>query len=170
MTPARLVATGGLLVDVIMYVPHLPVRGGDVIASGSVVTTGGGFNVLAAARRQGLPVAYLGAHGTGRFGDQIRADLAAEGIEATRAPSPEDDSGFCIGLVDDGAERTYATRVGVEGRLTAAQVGELVLAPDDAVHLTGYDLAYPHGPVVGPWFAALPARHRTFFDPGPVVT
>ena len=123
--------------------------------------------MLAAASRQGLAAAYLGPHGTGRFGDQVRADLAAEGVAVTRAASPEGDSGFCIGLVDDAAERTYATRFGVEGRLTAAHLADLGLGPDDAVYLSGYDLAYAHGPVVGPWFAGLGAGHLTFFDPGP---
>ena len=169
MTGPRLVLVGGILVDVVMYVPHLPVPGGDVLASDAVVTTGGGFNVLAAASRQGLAAAYLGPHGKGRFGDQIRADLAAEGIAVTQPPSPDDDSGFCIGLVDSEAERTYATRFGVEGRLTRAHLPGLGLGPDDAVYLSGYDLAYPHGPVVGPWFADLDAAHVTFFDPGPVV-
>ena len=169
MSGSRLVMVGGILVDVVMYVPHLPVPGGDVLASDAVVTTGGGFNVLVAANRQGLPAAYLGPHGTGRFGDQVRADLTREGVAVTRAASAEGDSGFCIGLVDEAAERTYATRFGVEGRLTPAQLAGLALAPDDAVHLSGYDLAYPHGPVVGPWFAGLDAAHPTFFDPGPVV-
>ena len=169
MSAPRLVMVGGILVDVVMYVPHFPVAGGDVLAHDAVVTTGGGFNVLAAASRQGLPGAYLGPHGTGRFGDQVRADLAAEGIAVSRPPSLEDDSGFCIGLVDDAAERTYATRFGVEGRLSDAQLAEIRLEPDDAVYLSGYELAYPHGPVVGPWFTRLPARHTTFFDPGPVV-
>nr|WP_183341350.1 PfkB family carbohydrate kinase [Microlunatus antarcticus] len=160
---------GGMLVDVVMFVPHLPVPGGDVLATSALVTTGGGFNLLAAARRQGLPGAYLGPHGTGRFGDQIRADLAAEGITLGLPPSPEDDSGFCIGLVDGAAERTYATHPGVEGRLTSEQLDRTPLRPDDAVWLSGYDLAYAHGPVAARWFAGLPTTHRTFFDPGPIA-
>lgn len=169
MSDPRLVLVGGIIVDVVMYVPHFPVAGGDVLATDALVATGGGFNILAAASRQGLPGAYLGPHGTGRFGDQVRADLAAEGITVTAPPSPEGDSGFCIGLVDDAAERTYATRPGVEGGLTEALLSAVRLEPDDAVWLSGYDLAYAHGPVVTSWFAGLAATHRTFFDPGPVV-
>jgi sugar/nucleoside kinase (ribokinase family) len=169
MSEPRLVMIGGIIVDVVMYVPHFPVAGGDVLASDALVATGGGFNILAAARRQGLNGAYLGPHGAGRFGDQIRADLAAEGIAMGRPPSPEGDSGFCIGLVDSAAERTYATRPGVEGRLTEELLSTIRLEPDDALWLSGYDLAYAHGPVVAAWFARLPANHRTFFDPGPVV-
>ncbi|HEY0238861.1 MAG TPA: PfkB family carbohydrate kinase [Friedmanniella sp.] len=169
MSGPRLIMVGGILVDVVLYVPHLPLPGGDVLATDAVVTTGGGFNVLAAARRQGLAGAYLGLHGTGRFGDQVRGDLAAEGIAVSQPVSPEADSGFCVGLVDDAAERTYATHPGVESRLTEQRLAGLPLQPDDAVWLTGYDLAYAHGTVVGPWFARLPTAHRTFFDPGPVV-
>ncbi len=169
MSAPRLVLVGGIIVDVVMYVPHFPVAGGDVLATDALVATGGGFNILAAARRQGLAGAYLGPHGTGRFGDQIRADLAAEGIAVVGPPSPDGDSGFCIGLVDDAAERTYATRPGVEGRLTEALLSAVRLEPDDALWLSGYDLAYAHGPVVAAWFGRLPATHRTFFDPGPVV-
>ncbi|GAA3556110.1 carbohydrate kinase family protein [Microlunatus spumicola] len=169
MSAARLVLVGGVLVDVVLYVPHVPAAGGDVLASDASVTTGGGFNVLAAARRQGLAVTYLGRHGTGRFGDQARADLAAEGITVGQPVSTEGDTGFCVGLVDADAERTYATHTGVEGGLTRAHLDGLALEPDDALWLSGYDLAYPHGPLVVPWFAGLPAHHRTFFDPGPVV-
>ncbi len=165
----RLVALGGILVDVVLYVPHLPVAGGDVLASDALVTTGGVFNVLAAARRQGLAAAYLGAHGTGRFGDQARADLAAEGIGVGAPPRTDGDTGFCVGLVDGAAERTYATYEGVEGRLDDASLAAARLGPGDAVHLSGYDLAYDHGALVAAWFAGLPTGHRTFVDPGPVV-
>jgi sugar/nucleoside kinase (ribokinase family) len=166
---SRLVLVSGVLVDVVMYVPHVPAPGGDVLATHAVVATGGGFNVLAAATRQGLPGAYLGLHGTGRFGDQVRGDLAAEGIALGRPPTPDRDSGFCVGLVDDAAERTYATALGVEVELTPARLAEVPLEPGDTVYLSGYDLAATHSAVVGPWFAALPAVHGTFFDPGPVV-
>ena len=63
-----------------------------MLARGSQLSPGGGFNVMAAAARQGLPVAYAGAHGTGPFADLARAGLAAEGIEvlqpAGRTPTP----------------------------------------------------------------------------------
>ena len=39
-----------------MRVPALPPRGGDTLATSCEVTAGGGFNVMAAAARQGLPV------------------------------------------------------------------------------------------------------------------
>ena len=40
--PARLVHTGNVVIDVVMYLPRLPETGGDVLASGSRITAGEG--------------------------------------------------------------------------------------------------------------------------------
>ena len=85
---AHLVLAGEAIVDIVMRVPRLPERGGDVLATGSTVTAGGGFNVMAAAARQGLPVTYAGGHGTGPWGDLVRAALAEEGVAVLREPDP----------------------------------------------------------------------------------
>ena len=77
----RLVLVGSVIVDIVLYVDALPERGGDVVASRSMTTAGGGFNVLSAAARQGLPSAYGGLVGTGPFGEQVRDALAAESVE-----------------------------------------------------------------------------------------
>ena len=49
---SRLVHVGQVIVDIVMYVPHLPERGGDVLASSGGTEVGGGFNVLTAAMRR----------------------------------------------------------------------------------------------------------------------
>jgi sugar/nucleoside kinase (ribokinase family) len=164
----RLVVLGSVIVDVVMFVPGLPPRGGDVLATDAALATGGGFNVLSAAARQGLPAALAGRHGTGPFGDLARRDLAAAGVELLLPRAPGGDTGFCVGLVE-ADERTYATHPGVEGSLTAAELATVGVRPADAVYLSGYDLAYPHGDVVAGWFAALPDAVVTIFDPGPLV-
>jgi sugar/nucleoside kinase (ribokinase family) len=164
----RLVVLGSVIVDVVMFVPGLPPRGGDVLATDAALATGGGFNVLSAAARQGLPAALAGRHGTGPFGDLARRDLAAAGVELLLPRAPGGDTGFCVGLVE-ADERTYATHPGVEGSLTAAELATVGIRPADAVYLSGYDLAYPHGDVVADWFAALPDPVVTIFDPGPLV-
>src|SRR5258708_16286691 len=75
----RLLHLGNVVVDVVVSVPALPERGGDVMASQAEATAGGGFNVMAAAARQGLRAAYAGAHGTRPFGTLAPAALAPEG-------------------------------------------------------------------------------------------
>jgi len=170
---SRLVLLGNAIVDLVMRVPALPERGGDVVATDTTFVTGGGFNVLAAARRLGLPAVYAGGHGSGPFADRVRADLAREGIEVLLPPLPDTDTGFCVALVDDDGERTFATSLGAEARLTGADAAAVLAAlrPGDLVQISGYGLAHPAGgPVLAGLIAQLPPDARVFLDPGPLVS
>lgn len=169
---SRLVLLGNAIVDLVMRVPALPERGGDVVSTDTTFVTGGGFNVLAAARRLGLPAVYAGVHGSGPFGDRVRADLAREGIEVLLPPLPDTDTGFCVALVDDDGERTFATSLGAEARPAEADAAAVLAAlrPGDLVQVSGYGLAHPAGgPVLGSLIARLPADTRVVLDPGPLV-
>ncbi|ADI03359.1 sugar kinase, ribokinase [Streptomyces bingchenggensis BCW-1] len=171
-TDGRLVLVGNAIVDLVMRVPALPERGGDTVSQDTNLTTGGGFNVLTAARRLGLPTLYVGAHGTGPFGDRVRADLAREGIEMVLDRVAEADTGFCVAFVDDGGERTFATSLGAEARLTEADATAVLAAlrPGDMVQISGYGLAYPvNGPILASLVARLPEHTRVSLDPGPLV-
>jgi sugar/nucleoside kinase (ribokinase family) len=168
--PRRLVFAGQAIVDVIMSVPALPERGGDMLASFSAVTAGGGFNTMAAAARHGLPVLYAGGHGTGPWGDLVRAALAAEGIGVLRPVDHDRDTGFDVALVEPDAERTFVTHMGAEA-ISGPQSWDAVPAgPGDAVYVSGYGLVAPEsGPVLGGWAASLPTGVLLFLDPGPLV-
>jgi sugar/nucleoside kinase (ribokinase family) len=153
-----------------MRVAALPPRGGDILARSAQVAVGGGFNVMAAAARQGMPVLYAGGHGTGPWGDLVRAALAAEGIGLLRPPDESRDTGFDVALVEADAERTFVTSLGAES-LTAPGTWDAVPAgPGDAVYVSGYGLVPPQsGPVLGAWAAALPPGALLFLDPGPLA-
>jgi sugar/nucleoside kinase (ribokinase family) len=135
---SRLLLAGEAIVDLVMRVPGLPPRGGDLLASGSAVRVGGGFNVMAAAARQGMPVAYAGGHGTGPWGDLVRAALAAEGIELLRQPDPNSDTGFDVALVEPDGERTFITSVGAETHPGGWDA--ITAPPGDVVYVSGYGL------------------------------
>ena len=165
----RLVGLGSIVVDLVLHVPRLPERGGDVLASTWRTEVGGGLHALRAATAGGLSSAYGGGHGTGPFGDLVRGALASLGIAPLLAPTPGQDTGFCVVLVDDTGERTFATTVGAEGRLTAGQLADLALEPGDAAYVSGYDLAYPHGAVLAAAVEQLPGGTVVAFDPGPLV-
>jgi sugar/nucleoside kinase (ribokinase family) len=169
VTITRLVGLCSALVDLTMVVPALPERGGDVVASSSGSSVGGGLNALAAAVAAGLPAAYAGGHGTGPFGDQVRAAMAARGIDVLLAAGPDEDTGYTVVLVDGDGERTFVTTVGAEGHLTAAAMSAYRPVAGDAVYVSGYDLAYPHAPVVAAAVARLPADTVVLLDPGPLV-
>jgi sugar/nucleoside kinase (ribokinase family) len=166
----RLLHLGDVVVDVVLDIPALPKRGGDVLATRTELTPGGGFNVLAAATRLGLPAAYAGLHGTGPLADLARAGLAAEGIEVLQPPRPGQDTGFVVSMVDATGERTFVTSPGVEATLIASDLADVVARPADAVYLSGYSLVYPanRDALLG-WLTRLAGDEVVFFDPGPLV-
>jgi sugar/nucleoside kinase (ribokinase family) len=165
----RLLHLGNVVVDVVVEVPALPERGGDVLTSRAQSAAGGGFNVMAAAARQGLPAAYAGAHGTGPFGTLARAALAAEGIAVIQPVKAGLDTGFVLAIVDAGGERTFLTSRGAEATLTATDLGRVKPAARDAVYLSGYSLVHDsnRAALLG-WLARLGGQ-PVFFDPGPLV-
>ena len=166
----RLVFAGEALVDLLMWVPALPERGGDMLAESSSVQVGGGFNIMAAAARQGLPVIYAGGHGTGPWGEKVRAALAGEGIALFRPADPDADTGFDVALVEAGGERTFVTSLGAETLREPGVWDTVPVRAGDAVYVSGYGLAAPEsGSLLGAWAAALPAGILLFVDPGPLI-
>jgi len=169
-TTRRLVFAGQAIVDIVMRVPALPVSGGDMLATAAEVTVGGGFNVMAAAARQGMTVLYAGGHGTGPWGDMVRAALDNEGIGVLHLPDQARDTGFDVALVEPDAERTFVTCLGAE---TLHQAGSWAAVParaGDIVYISGYGLVPAEsGPVLGQWAAALPEGVLLFLDPGPLA-
>jgi sugar/nucleoside kinase (ribokinase family) len=138
----RLLHLGNVVVDLVLNVPYLPERGADVLAAAARVSPGGGFNVLAAAARQGLSAAYAGAHGRGPFADLARAALAAEGIQVLLPPAPGPDTGVVIAVVEPAGERTFLTAPGAEATLTAADLAAVRPAPGDVIYLSGYSFLH----------------------------
>jgi sugar/nucleoside kinase (ribokinase family) len=167
---SRLVFAGEAIVDLLMRVPALPGRGADMLAESASVEVGGGFNIMAAAARQGLPVVYAGGHGTGPWGGKVRAALAAEGIGLLRPPYPDADTGFTVGLVEPDGERTFVTALGAESLRQPGAWDLVRLRPGDAVYISGYGLVPAgSGQVLGAWAAGLPSGVVLFADPGPLV-
>lgn len=167
---ARLWHLGNVVVDLVLEVPALPERGGDVLATRTEHTPGGGFNVMAAAARQGLAVTYAGAHGTGPFGDRARAALHAEEIDILLAPRSQPDTGFVVCLIDADGERTFVTSPGAEATLTSADLAELRPDEGDFVDVTGYSLLYDSNrTALLDFLPRLDPAVTLVTDPGPLV-
>lgn len=168
--PRRLVLVGSVVVDVNLRVPALPDRGGDVLASALSITAGGGFFVVAAAVAGGLPTTYAGRHGAGPMGDVVRAALHRVGADLALPADTGGDTGPCVVLVEPDGERTMITANGVEASLEPSLLQTLEVRPDDAVYVSGYDLAYPvTGPALAAWLPARDPRTLVVVDPGPLV-
>lgn len=166
----KMLHTGQVIIDLVMAVDKLPQAGGDVLAQSASFQAGGGFNVMAAAQRNGLPVVYLGRHGTGRFGDLAREAMNAEGIRIGIADPAERDTGLCVAITDASAERSFVSYIGAEGELTAEDLASVPTEAGDYVYVSGYSLLHvgKAQPLVN-WVLTLPQGVNVVFDPGPLV-
>jgi sugar/nucleoside kinase (ribokinase family) len=170
MPDGRLLYTGNVVVDLQLTVPALPEHGGDVLASSAGMSAGGGFNVMAAAARDGLDVVFAGRSGTGPFGEVVAEALWREGISVANPPLETVDNGYCVVLVDASAERTFVTVPGAEGMVSRADLDAVEPRRGDVVYVSGYSLAHPTaGAAVAGWLGALGSDPLVVFDPSPLV-
>ena len=168
----RLFLAGNVIADLVIEVPALPERGGDVVGTRTELTAGGGFNTLAAAGRLGAETVFAGLHGTGPYADLVREALAAEGVRTLLPARTDGDTGFTVALVDAGGERTFVTSFGVDARMTPAEAEEIAadVRAGDLVQLSGYGLVMPvNGPLLSSLAADLPSGVTVCLDPAPLV-
>jgi sugar/nucleoside kinase (ribokinase family) len=166
----RLVSVGNVIIDIVAEVPELPERGGDVLASRAMLEVGGGFNLMAAAARQSLEVAYAGALGDGPFGDLARRALQAEGIAVLLPAADEQrDTGFDVVLVEASGERTFVTAVGAEAGITSQRLDHVEIRPTDALTISGYGLLHEaNRRAILERLPRLSLETTVCYDPGPL--
>jgi sugar/nucleoside kinase (ribokinase family) len=105
----RLVHVGSVVVDYVYRIDALPAPGTEKTASSYARVAGGGFNMMVAASRTGMKVAFGGQLGTGQDGDFLRAAFENEGIETLTPPSRLMDSGNSVAMISSDAERTFVS-------------------------------------------------------------
>ena len=170
MTAGRFVNLDTVMMDMVLRVDDLPARGGDAEVFERLVTTGGGFNVMAAAARQGVPTLYAGLLGEGPFAKAARSDLSREGI-LTPLNRGGLDLGLCIVLLEPSGERTFVTSPGAEQKVTAEELERIELRAGDVMYVSGYNFVYPSlRDQVLAWWPSIPEGVIVAFDPGPRVS
>ncbi|MFE6961888.1 PfkB family carbohydrate kinase [Streptomyces sp. NPDC057696] len=169
---SRVVLAGNVIADLVIEVPALPERGGDVIGTRTELYAGGGFNTLTAARRLGAEAVYAGLHGSGPYGDLVRSSLAAEDIGTVLRARTDGDTGFCVALVDGGGERTFVTSFGVDARMVPEEARTIAgsVRGGDLLQVSGYGLVMEvNGPLLAEVVTGLADDVRVCFDPAPLV-
>ena len=136
----RVIHTGQVVIDLTLRIEAIPEPGGDVFADESSMAVGGGFNVLAAARRMGVEPLYAGPLGEGPFAEAARRALEEIGVDHV-GPVAAGDQGYCVAMTDARAERTFISTCGAETRGPADAFDHLEVSGDDVVYLSGYSLA-----------------------------
>lgn len=162
----RVIHTGQALVDLVVEVPRLPPRGGNVNARTTTRYAGGSVTILVAAARQGAAAVQAGAVGTGPNGDLVREVLAAERVRLTSPPVTGMDTAVCVVLVEPTAERTFVTAHAAERCISVESLASSRPVAGDLVCVTGYSLFQP---TVGPlleWLESLEDGVLVVLDPG----
>lgn len=168
---ARLVQLSGVCADLVYRVDAVPRPGTDaVVRGGAIMTAGGGFNAMVAARRANLAVAFAGTLGTGPLADTCAAGLVHEGITILRSDRIGIDQGCCTVLVDAEGERTFIASEGADGHVCDADLAGLPLQTDDWLLISGYCLTYPDSrDALTRWLLSRRRDARLLFDPCPQV-
>lgn len=170
MSEPRLLHMGGAVVDFVYRADGFPAAGAEVVAEDFAMVAGGGFNMMVAAARSGLRVAFGGSHGAGPHGDFVRQAMLEAGIEILQPPDPARDTGNCVVLVTPDGERSFLSWPGAEGHLRDADLASVRPRAGDHVFVSGYTLSYPHSrDALLRWLDALDGSVPVVFDPAPVV-
>lgn len=164
--PSRVIHTGQALVDLVVEVPGLPRRGGNVNAVTATRYAGGSVTILVAAARQGARAVQAGSVGTGPNGDLVREVLAADGVEVSSPPVEGLDTAECVVLVEPSAERTFVTTRAAERQISVDSLSTARPVAGDLVCVTGYSLYEPTRDPLLAWLESLDEGVVVVLDPG----
>jgi sugar/nucleoside kinase (ribokinase family) len=131
------------MIDIVLRISEIPESGSDVLANEHLIATGGGYNSMSAAARQGVGAVYAGRLGRGPFSSIARSSLTSDHVDEPIEADDLHDAGFCVALIDDGGERTFITSAGAEASLRFADLSSLVVRSGDYVLVSGYNVMYP---------------------------
>lgn len=168
--PPCFISTGSVLVDLPLRVERVPAPGGAVTAVSSGPVVGGGYTVVSAVARQGIPAALAATLGTGPNSAQVRRAMLGDGVELL-VDELVGDIGTCTTLIEPSGRRTFITTEGVEAEPQVEDLERLELIAGDWVYCTGYDLAHTSSSQpLSSWLVTLPAGVGLVIDLGPAQT
>lgn len=126
---------------------------------------------MVAARRDGLDVLYTGLTGTGPFASIVLAALQENDLVPLFPPLVDQDSGYCVALVEGTGERTFITHIGAEGQFGYEQLEAIPLTAGDFVFVSGYSLASEaNAQGLAAWLPTVPDDVTVLVDPSPLVS
>ncbi|HEV7653861.1 MAG TPA: PfkB family carbohydrate kinase [Mycobacteriales bacterium] len=157
-TGPRIVVVGDAALDVLARADALPVPGGDARATIALRPGGAGANTAAWLAACGARPVLVSRVGTDPAAAQVRAELAAAGVDAVLAADPGAPTCTVLVLVDRTGQRTMLADRGAAGRLDPADIATSALAGARHLHLSGYVLLDESSRPAG--LAALAAARR----------
>jgi ribokinase len=120
----HVLVVGSLNADLVMRAPRLPQPGETVIGASFHVAAGGkGANQAVAAARLGAKAAMIGCVGSDSFGELVRGELAAAGVDVEHVRvDPEVPTGTAQIVVDQTGENAIVVASGANMRVAAGEI------------------------------------------------
>jgi ribokinase len=163
----RVFVAGSINMDVVATADRHP-RIGETVAGTAVLyfPGGKGANQAVAAAKLGAPTTLIGRLGKDAFGDQLKAFLAAEGIDLSFVQqTSQAHTGTAIITVAN-ADNTIVVIPGANALLSAADVEAPALAKDD-IAVSQFEIPLP---AISAFFKrARAAGATTILNPAPAV-
>lgn len=131
---------GDLNWDLVLAVPRLPQRGGEVLSAKAALRLGGSAaNTARWLARLGFEARLFAAVGVDPLGDLALAELAKDGVFTGFIRRYPENTGLCCAFVDAQGERTLITSRGANSRLSPP-LPEGWLEGAHWLHISGYAL------------------------------
>lgn len=160
---------GSINIDLVVRTLRLPVPGETLTGQTFFTAPGGkGANQAVACARLGAPTRMVGRVGDDLFGEQLRANLRACGVQTDGVLTTPGPSGVALIAVDDQAENTIVIVPGANGSMSIADIPRLEAALDGARILL-VQLEVPIEAVVAATHAAHTRGVTVILDPAPAL-
>ncbi|WP_446742889.1 ribokinase [Silvibacterium acidisoli] len=118
-----IVVVGSINIDLVSTTARLPKEGETIEGTGFQIHPGGkGANQAVAAARLGYPVAMIGRLGDDTFGNDLRANLEREGVDASAVATTPGSSGVANILVAANGENCIVITAGANALVTTADI------------------------------------------------
>ena len=154
MDSPRICVVGSANMDLIWQGPHLPSAGETVTGGEFFSALGGkGANQASAAARLGAQVSFVGCVGSDAYGDEIRRDFDANGVDATfMRVIDAAATGTALINIDSNGENTIAVAPGANRHVTRQQIEDAIAALQPEILVVGFEIgieAASHALAVG---------------------
>lgn len=163
----RVVVVGSINADLVAHAPHLPAPGETVAGDGFARHPGGkGANQAIAAARAGVPTEMVGRVGDDPFGAELRAFLAAQGVDVAHVATTPSPTGVALIVVDADGENSIVVVGGANAEVCEGDASGVSPGPGDVV-VSQFET--PVATTLAVFTAATAAGARTLLNPAPAA-
>lgn len=161
----KILVIGSTVADIIIELDRLPATAEDVHVTSQSMSLGGcAHNAAAMIRHFEVPFTLFSPVGTGLYGDFVRKELSAKGMESP-IPAPDMANGCCYCFVEASGERTFVVDHGAEYLFEKEWFDLLDPSEYSAAYICGLEIEEKTGSTIVDFLerSGLPV----FFAPGP---